>query len=161
MDGRLNVFWQHENRVSLGKHLNDPRVPWRQMTAIARIIPVAQWLAKIKRRSDVACRLCKRARKQHSASTETLLEEMYGHIDCAFCDEMATTVTAAHHFIWRHLYASMQAAQTSTSKLRFVTPNKKRVESMQLPAKLLDYSFWSHKSNINQSVELGVAGGRI
>ena len=29
---------------------------------------------------------------------------------------MATTVTAAHHFIWRHLYAGMQAAQTPASK---------------------------------------------
>jgi len=38
---------------------------------------------------------------------------------------MATIVVAAHHFIWRHLYASMQAAQTLTSKLRFVTPDKK------------------------------------
>jgi len=37
---------------------------------------------------------------------------------------MATTVTAAHHFI--HLYASMQAAQTPASKLRFVTPDKER-----------------------------------
>ena len=37
---------------------------------------------------------------------------------------MATTVMAAHHFIWRHLYASMQTAQTPTSKLRFVTPDK-------------------------------------
>jgi len=37
---------------------------------------------------------------------------------------MATTVTAVHHFIWRHLYASIQAAQTPTSNLRFVTPDK-------------------------------------
>jgi hypothetical protein len=37
---------------------------------------------------------------------------------------MATTTTAAHHFIWRHLYASVQAAQTPASKLRFVTPNE-------------------------------------
>ena len=50
--------------------------------------------------------------------------EMYGHINSAFCVGMATTVTAAHHFIWRHLYASMQAAQTPASKLRFVTPDK-------------------------------------
>jgi len=42
----------------------------------------------------------------------------------AFCDGMATTITAAHHFIWRHLYASIQTAQTQTSKLRFVTPDK-------------------------------------
>jgi len=37
---------------------------------------------------------------------------------------MAPNVTAAHHFIWRHLYASIHAAQTPTSKLRFVTPDK-------------------------------------
>jgi len=45
-------------------------------------------------------------------------------IKSAFCDGMATAVTAAHHFIWRHLYASMQAVQTPTSKLWFVTPDK-------------------------------------
>ena len=159
------ILQQNESRAFLGKYFNDPRIPWRhkrrEMMASAGIIPVAKWLAKIKQRSDVSCRLCKREREQRGASTEILPEETYGHINSAFCDGMTTTVTAAHHFIWRHLYASMQAAQTSTSKLRFVTPNKKRVESMQLPAKLLDYSFWSHKSNINQSVELGVAGGRI
>jgi len=53
-----------------------------------------------------------------------LPEETYGHINSAFCDVMATTVTAAHHIIWRHLYASMQAAQTLVTKLRFVTPDK-------------------------------------
>ena len=42
----------------------------------------------------------------------------------AFCDGIATTVTIAHHFVWRHLYASMQAAQTPARKLRFVTPDK-------------------------------------
>jgi len=53
-----------------------------------------------------------------------LPEETYGHINSAFCDGIATTVTAAHHFIWRHLYASIQAAQTPASKLRCVTPDK-------------------------------------
>jgi len=119
---------QNESRAFLGKYLNDPCIPWRhkrrEMMPIARIILVAKWLAKIKQRSDVSCRLCKRARKQHGASTENLPEETYGHISSAFCDGMATTVTAAHHFIWRHLYASIQAAQTPTSKLRFVTPDK-------------------------------------
>ena len=37
---------------------------------------------------------------------------------------MATTVTATHHFIWRYLYASMQAAQTPANKFRFVAPDK-------------------------------------
>jgi len=95
--------------------------------AIAGILPVAKWLAKIKQRSDVSCRLCKRAREQCGASTENLPEETYGHINSAFCDGMARTVTAAHHFIWRHLYASMQAAQTPKSKLRFVTHLIKRI----------------------------------
>jgi len=107
---------QNESRAFLGKYLNDPRVPWRhkrrEMMAITGIILVARWLAKIKQRSDVTCRLCKRAREQRGASNDNLPEETYGHINSAFCDAMATTVTAAHHFIWRHLYASMQAAQT-------------------------------------------------
>jgi len=37
---------------------------------------------------------------------------------------MATTVTAAHHSIWRHLYNSMHAAQQPKSKLKFVTLDK-------------------------------------
>jgi len=119
---------QNENRAFLGNFLNDPRVLWRhkrrEKIAIAGIILVAKWLAKIKQRSDVSCRLCQRAREQRGANTENLPEETYGHINSAFCDGIATTVTAAHHFIWRHLYASMQAAQTPASKLRFVTPDK-------------------------------------
>jgi len=46
---------QNESRAFLGKYLNDPHVPWREkkreMMAIAGIILVAKWLAKIKRRS--------------------------------------------------------------------------------------------------------------
>jgi len=116
---------QNESRAFLGKYFNDPRVLWRherrEMMAIAGTIPVAKWLGKIKQRSDVGCRLCKRAQEQRSKSTENLPEETYGHINSAFYDGTVTTVTAAHHFIWRHLYASMQAAQTPTSKLRFET----------------------------------------
>jgi len=94
------------------------------MMAIAGIFPVAKWLAKIKQRSDVGCTLCQRAREQRGATMENLPKETYGHMNSAFCDGIATTVTAAHHFIWRHLYASMQAAKTPASKLRFVTPDK-------------------------------------
>jgi len=56
---------QNESRAFLGMHLNDPRVPWRyerqEMMAIAGIISVVKWLAKIKQRSYVDCRLCRRA----------------------------------------------------------------------------------------------------
>jgi len=96
----------------------------RETMAIAGTIPVAKWLAKLKRRSDVGYRLCKRAREQRGARTLNLPERTYGHINSAFFDGMATTVTAAHHFIRRHLYTSMQDAQTPASKLRFVTPDK-------------------------------------
>ena len=86
------MLWQNESRTFLGKYLNDPRVPWRhkrpEMMATAGIIPVAKWLAKIKQRSDVSCRLCKRAREQRGASTENLPEETYEHINSAFCDGM-------------------------------------------------------------------------
>jgi len=124
------MLQQNESRAFSEKYLHDMRVPWRhkrrEMMAIAGIIPVAKWLAKIKQRSDVGCRLCKRAREQRSASTENLPQETYGHINSAFCDRMATTVTAAHPFICRHLYASMQGAQTPVSKLRVVTPDQER-----------------------------------
>jgi len=97
------MLLKNQSRAFLGKYLNDPCVPWRhkrrEIMAIAGIIPVAKWLAKNKQRSDVGRRLCKRAREQRGASTENLLEETYGHINSAFCNGMATTVTAAHHFI--------------------------------------------------------------
>jgi len=38
--------------------------------------------------------------------------------------QMATTVTAAHHSIWRHLYDSMHSAQKPKRKLKFVTLDK-------------------------------------
>ena len=48
---------QNESGAFLGKFLNDLLVPWRhrrqEILAIAGIIPVAKWLAKIKQRSDV------------------------------------------------------------------------------------------------------------
>ena len=84
---------QNESRAFLEKYLHDSRVPWkhkrREMMAIAGIIPVAKWLAKIKQRSDVSCTLCTRARQQRGSSTGNLPEETYGHINSAFCDGMA------------------------------------------------------------------------
>ena len=99
----LHIAWtanfmlrQNESKAILGKYSNDPRVRWRhkrrEMMAIAGTILSAKWLAKIKWRSDVGCRLRKRAREQHGASTGNLQEETYGHINSDFCDGMATTV---------------------------------------------------------------------
>ena len=93
------------------------------MMAIAGIIPVAKWLAKIKQRSDVSCRLCKQEREQRGASTENLPEEKYGHI-------MASTVLSAMEWQQSSRLPTTSSgdicttAQTPTSKLRFVTPDK-------------------------------------
>ena len=77
-----SMLRQNESRAFSGKYLNDPRVPWRhkrqEMMAIAGTIPVAKWLAEIKRRSDVGCRLCKRAREQRGASTENCRRRRVG-----------------------------------------------------------------------------------
>ena len=42
----------------------------------------------------------------------------------AGCEGMATTITATHYSIWRHLYNSMKAARTPQSTLEFVTLDK-------------------------------------
>jgi len=96
--------------------------------AIAGIILAAKWLVEIKRRSNVGCRLCKKAQEQRGASTA-------GGDVCirsTFCGEMATIVTAAHNFIRIHLYANMQAAQTRRSKLRFLAPETESSNSVQI-----------------------------
>ena len=56
---------------------------------------------------------------------------------------MATTVTAAHHSIWRHLYDSMHAAQKPKNQLKFVMLDKesnmstlwRRVEFLKICSK--------------------------
>ena len=68
--------------------------------------------------------LCKIAREAQGESTDGLANETHGHINSVGCEGMATTVTAAHHSIWRHLYDSMHATQKPKSKLKFVTLDK-------------------------------------
>jgi len=72
------------------------------------------------------CRLCRIAREAQGESTDGLADGTHGHghINSAGCEGMATTVTAAYHCIWRHLYDSMHAAQKPKSKLKFVTLDK-------------------------------------
>ena len=70
---------------------------------------------------SAGCWLCRIAREARGESTDSLVDETHGHIHSAGCEGMATTVTAAHHSIWRYLYDSMHAAQESKSKLKFVT----------------------------------------
>jgi len=90
----------NESTTLFRKYLNNPYVIWRhdrrKMMAITGIILVAKWLAK-------TYLIAKNNSKQRVASTESLSKETYGHIKSALCDAIKTTVTAAHHFIWRHL----------------------------------------------------------
>jgi len=68
--------------------------------------------------------LCRIALESRGESTDGLTAETQGHINSAGCEGMATTVTAAHHSICRHLWDSMHAAQKPKSKLTFVTLDK-------------------------------------
>ena len=78
-------------------------------------------VTKICKMQSTGCRLCKIAREARGESTDGVADETQGHINSAGCEGIATTVTAAHHSIWRHLYDSMYAAQRPKSKLKFVT----------------------------------------
>jgi len=80
---------------------------------------------------SAGCRLRRKAREARGESTGNLAVEIYGHINSAGCEGMATTVMAAHHPIWRHFYDNMHAAQKPTSKLNFVTLHKESKISMR------------------------------
>jgi len=90
---------------------------------VAGNTPTARFLTKIGKMQSAGCRLCKTAREARE-STDGLADETHGHINSAGCEGMATTVTAAHHSIWWHLYDSMHAAQKPKSKLKVVTLDK-------------------------------------
>jgi len=92
--------------------------------AVAGNTPTASFLTKIGKMQSAGCQLYKIARQARSESTDGLADETHGHINSASCEEMAKTLKAAHHFIWRHLYDSMHAAQKPKSKLKFVTLDK-------------------------------------
>jgi len=92
--------------------------------AVAGNTPTASFLTKIGKMQSAGCRLCRIAREARGESTDGLADETHGHINSAGCERMATTVTAAHHSIWRHLYDSMHATQKAKSKLKFVTLDK-------------------------------------
>jgi len=85
---------------------------------MARNTPTASFLTKIGEMQSAGCLLCRIAREARGESSDGLAAETHGHINSAGCEGMATTVTTAHHFIWRHLYDSMHAAQKPKNKLK-------------------------------------------
>ena len=141
---------QDAGRFMLGKYLSGKKIPWQRRRrlgmAVAGITTTPSFLTKIGKMQaleiiidlpigfpinniislslSAGCRLCRIAREARSESTDGLADETQGHINSAGREGMATTVTAAHHSIWRHLYDSMHAAQKPKSKLKFVTLHK-------------------------------------
>ena len=104
------------------------KIPWQRRKrlgmAVAGNKPTASFLTKIGKMQSVGCRLCRIAQEARGESTDGLAAETHGHINSAGCEGMVTTITAAHHSIWRHLYDSMHAAQKPKSKLKVVTLDK-------------------------------------
>ena len=92
--------------------------------AVTKITPTASQLSKIGKIQSAGCRLRRIAREAQGESTDSLAVETYGHISSTGCEELATTVTAAHHSIWRHLYDCMHATKRPKNKLKFVTHDK-------------------------------------
>jgi len=86
--------------------------------------PTASFLTKIGKMQSAGCRLCRIAREARGESTDGLAAVTHGHINSAGWKGMETTVTAAHHSIWRRLYDSMHATQKPKRKLKFVTLDK-------------------------------------
>jgi len=97
----------------LGKYLSDKQIPWRRRgrlgMAMTGITPTVNFLTKICKIEPAECRLCIIAREAQGESTDGLSIETYGHINSAGCKRLATTVTADHLSIARHLYLSMLA----------------------------------------------------
>jgi len=93
--------------------------------AVAGNMPTASFLTKIGKMQSARCLLCRIAREAQGESSDGLGDEAHSHINIAGCEGMASTDTASHHSIWRHLYDNMHAAQKPKSKLKFVTLDKK------------------------------------
>jgi len=117
-----------------GKYLSDKKIPWqrrrRLRMAVTGNAPTASFLTKIGKVQSAGCRLCRTVREARGDSTDSLANETHSHINSAGCEGMATTVTAAHHSIVRHLYDSMHAASKPKSKLKFVTLDNESNMSM-------------------------------
>ena len=115
------ILRQDAERFMLGKYLSDKKIPCqrrrRMGMAVAGNTPTASFLTNIGKMQSAGYRLCRIAREARGESTDGLAAETHGHINSTGCEGMATTFTAAHHFIWRHLYDSMHAAQKPKSKV--------------------------------------------
>jgi len=80
--------------------------------AVPGNMPTASFLTKIGKMQSEGCQLCRIATEARGESTDGLTDETHGQMNSADCEGMATTVTAAHHSIWRHLYDSMYQKNT-------------------------------------------------
>jgi len=120
---------QDAGRFKLGKYLSDKKIPWQRRRRLGMAVtgntPTASFLTQIGKMQSAGCRLCRIAREARGESTDSLAAETHGHINSAGCGGMATTVTAAHHSIWRHLYCitacTLHKSQEACSTLSGLT----------------------------------------
>jgi len=66
--------------------------------AVAGNTPTASFLSKRGKIPSAGCRLFSIAREARGESTDGLAAETHGHINCAGCEGMVTTVTAVHNW---------------------------------------------------------------
>jgi len=92
---------------------------------VAEITTTACFLTKMRKMQSAGCWLCRIAQETRGEITDGLADETHSHINSAVCEGMATTVTAAHHSIWRHLYDSMHAAQSQKASSSLTRLTKK------------------------------------
>jgi len=78
--------------------------------AVAGITTTAGFLTNTGKVQSARCQLCRIALESRGESTDGLTAEIHCHLHSAGCEGIATTVTAAHHSICRHLCDSMHAA---------------------------------------------------
>ena len=128
---RVTGAWQQISKQRRRVDVSfDPSMVRRLGMAVAGNTPTASFLIKIGKMQSAECRLCRIAPKARGESTDGLAAEIPGHISSAGCKRIATTVTAAHHSIWRNLYDSVHAAQKPKSKPKFVALDKESNMSM-------------------------------
>jgi len=124
------ILRQDAGRFMLGKYLSDKKIQWHRRRrfemAVAGNTPTASFRTKLGKMQSAGCRLCRIEREARGESTDGLADETHCHINSAGCEGMATTVTVAHHSIWRHLYDSMHAARKPKSKLKFFMLDKEK-----------------------------------
>jgi len=115
------VLRQDAENLILEKCCSNKQIPGmrrrRLGMTVAGISHTSSQLTKVGNMQSAGYRLCRRAREAWGESIDNLAVETHDYNNSMGCEGSASTVMAAHHSIWRHLYDSMHAAQKASSGL--------------------------------------------